>query len=352
MKQVHVWGFLFSFILSSGAGCVEHGSRDAGGSGCMQLTASGYDRSPVCSPDGRSIVFQTARRTYKPGASAYSTELWIMDSDGTRERCLLSRADPDLSASGEIGGISWFPDSASLLVAVGSWNPGGSSVWRVYVDGRKERISLRRDYAQWPTCSSDGKRIAYAIQGPNPPHGSPVYRLYSANPDGTDRVLLAKGCMDGYVWCGKTEGIVYALLDEATRTYDLWFVDQRGRQRRRITATAESETCVSCSPDGQQVVFTVGKESFISPLKKFQPRELHGSGHKARWTHDSDLIFLAVEHSDPKAERFWTEFWIANPDGDVLKKITGARFPSLSPDGKYIVYSRRGNLYREWIIAE
>ncbi len=56
-----------------------------------QLTSGHFDRYPLLSPDGSKVIFQ--REAESGAAELYRYELWVINTDGTGERRLVSAAD-------------------------------------------------------------------------------------------------------------------------------------------------------------------------------------------------------------------------------------------------------------------
>lgn len=101
------------------------------------------------------------------------------------------------------------------------------------------------------------------------------------------------------------------------------------------------------SPDGRTVIFTRGERSaasgptiFVQALGETEPRPLTRGSHP-RFSRDGKWITF-VRKSDGSGD-----IWIMRADGSAKRPVTKTgydeEFPSLSPDGRYVVYaSSRG----------
>ena len=84
-------------------------SMNADGSGLMRLTNDpGFDDSPEISPDGRRIVFLTARHDPQPRFPNLKYEIYTMDIDGSNVKQLTFELGYD-------GGAFFSPDGTKLV---------------------------------------------------------------------------------------------------------------------------------------------------------------------------------------------------------------------------------------------
>src|SRR5215213_5569463 len=126
--------------------------------------------NPSWSPDGRQLVFQSARLG--------NTTLYIINADGTGERRLTR------TGYGDDTHPSWSPDGRTILFD--SSRDGAFHLYTIRLDGTGERRLTVRDtsgalmFARPPSWSPDGRRIAFFSDR----EGNA--RLYSVAVDGTD----------------------------------------------------------------------------------------------------------------------------------------------------------------------
>jgi Tol biopolymer transport system component len=141
------------------------------------LTDGPRDHSPACSPDGASLVYVT---------DASRNQQWVMARDLRREeepRRLGPGRQPRFCGGGE-----WIVYSAPIQ--------RGRRIWRVRPDG-SGRSPIGRGVLdeEFPTCSPDGRLVAYLVTEEN------RERLYLKRFDGSgDRILYSDSSLTNPVW--------------------------------------------------------------------------------------------------------------------------------------------------------
>jgi Tol biopolymer transport system component len=195
--------------------CEEPGNRwyaicvvRSDGSGHRQLTHGLEASDPDWAPDGRSIVF-TRHRSGGQRVSFHYDELFAVEPDGGGLRQLT-----DNRAGRTIGEPSWSPDGSRLAFVSGRSLPVlGITLGAVYVmdeNGASLRRITEGPLDTSPAWSPDGSRIAF------------------------------------------TRATGYGTF----ATADLYVVEARGGEPRRLTATSTRlETEPAWSPDGRTILF-------------------------------------------------------------------------------------------------
>jgi TolB protein len=108
--------------------------------------------SPAWSPDGKRIAF--ARGTLGDGRAIYGgQDLWVMDSDGSNPRKVLS----DMGSALDPAGLDWSPDGDAL--AFDGSVDGAEGLHVMDLDDRRTRLLDKGAF--YPAWSPDGSRIAY-----------------------------------------------------------------------------------------------------------------------------------------------------------------------------------------------
>lgn len=315
-----------------------------------QLTQGNLDNRAFLSPDGKNIAFYSMRYTFNPEVAGVYFELWAMDSDGFDQRRLLlgNSIFPQTSSIF----LYWEADSKSMIVQINDdlyGNYSKSEIWRIGIDGKRTQLYAPKLRLQNVTYSPDRKKLAYIIQGPNPPNGSPVYKLYVANPDFTDSVRIEKGLINDYVWQGDSKGLIYSLYDRPNENFDLWMSKIDGTGKLRFSETPESEEYLSISSDGKYLAYYADKLVYITTFNKFAPQFVRNSFNGPGWIPNRDLLFVTDEQTDSNGS-YWTELSIIDKEGTTIKKFPKGVFEiSFSVNSKYYLYTLNGNIWMDYL---
>jgi Tol biopolymer transport system component len=199
------------------------------GGGLRRLTTTGDAGRPVPSPDGETLLFV---RSEHPARLPFTSGLWLMAADGTRERRLVEVRE----GVGDLPG-SWSPDSETIVFTRCRWVlprrdgsvPNTCTVQTVSRTGSDVRELVER--AREPVYSPDGERIAFVT-------------------DRDEHGLHATGS------------------DENAFANELYAMDSDGGDAQRLTDTDElDEGSPSWSPDGERIAYErEGPARFIKQL--------------------------------------------------------------------------------------
>jgi Tol biopolymer transport system component len=187
------------------------------GSGLRRLTKTGDAGRPVPSPDGETLLFM---RSEHPARLPFTSGLWLMAADGTRQRRLLEVSEGRLDLPG-----SWSPDGETIVFTRCRWVlprtdgsvPNTCTVQTVSRAGSDVRELAAR--AREPVYSADGERIAFVT-------------------DRDEHGLHATGS------------------DENAFANELYVMDSDGGDEQRLTETDElDEGSPSWSADGERIAY-------------------------------------------------------------------------------------------------
>lgn len=244
-----------------------------------------------------------AKGTLDSSGSIYSTDLWVMDPDGSNQIAL--------SENPEILELwpSWSPDGSYIAyVIVRPPNPTSQDLWVMDADGRNKRdLGLcpgvgRCGKLVW---SPDGRRVAYG--------------------QGTD------------LW----------VADLATGTRELLVSGQLKEPNPAVAARGSGPTW---SPNGEMLAFMCRDDLCVVDADGGQPRVIGPGLEDPAWSPDGDLL-VGEYWSGPQDDK--PDMVLHRLDGNGRLQLIEAqkhpgvlRFPSWAPDGGAIVYTDETSLFR------
>jgi eukaryotic-like serine/threonine-protein kinase len=245
-------------------------------------------------PDGKQFVL--VRGNYpNPGESA----LVIASLDGTGERNLLVKKNPERLSPIFFTGPSWSPDGKIVAATVATIGGRSKVVGVSTVDGTEKNLSA----AEWAFAA----RVQWlpdmtgllVVAGDSPASAQVWYLNY---PDG--RARRVTNDLGTYRALGLTQDGKTLTTVQAQGLVNLWVV-----------------------PDGdaeKAVRLPTGNISFYS-----------STGNNLSWTSNGKIVFVSNEGGN-------ADIWVANADGSNRKQLTsnGAMnfSPVVSSDGRYIVF--------------
>jgi len=206
---------------------------------------------PQLSPDGNQIVY--TRRFMDPVNDRWSSALWIMNADGTRNRALTEGSSP-----------RWSPDGTRLAYTA-SGEPRGTQIFIRWMDSEGATSQITRveqspGSIEW---SPDGTRILF--QALVPGELDPSWRVtlpqaprganWTGPPIIEDRIHFRR---DGQGWTPRGE-------------QHLFVVDAAGGAPVQVTHGDWNHTSAAWMPDGQRIVF----QSLRVPDAERRWREAH-----------------------------------------------------------------------------
>jgi dipeptidyl aminopeptidase/acylaminoacyl peptidase len=240
--------------------------------------------SPQISPDGSQIIY-TRRWTDKVN-DKYESDVWVVNSDGSKNRFLVKGSSPE-----------WSPDGKRILY-VANGQPSGAQIFVKWMDTGEEtqltHLERPPTNIEW---SPDGKRIAFNMNVPSKPEFSvkmparPAGAKWIDPPRMVDRLdYRADG--SGFSPGGFTH---------------IFVIPDTGGTPRQLTDGDYNNGSPRWTPDSQKIVF--------SGVRKPDAEYLRGG---------SDIYALSV--SDGRVTQLTDR---NGPDQN----------PTVSPDGRLIAYT-------------
>ena len=239
------------------------------------------DRYPCWSPDARHICFMSDRE--------HSTNLWVMNADGSHVRRLLT---------------------SSKVCYMPSWQrtPRGERIVFGMHGDKPEMASIKPDGTDLqmmgeghdPTLSPDGRRIVYTG---HPPEGGVT--VYVMNWDGTEkrRVVQTTSKVGATFpnWSPDSREIVYSF--PVGDALELFLIGADGTGNRQLTTFGGASVCTpsAWSPDGKWISFRRTDERY--------------------WSNPERMKKVYAEKPADKRP-----VWLIHPDGSGAQVIESLRY--------------------------
>jgi serine/threonine protein kinase/Tol biopolymer transport system component len=331
------------------------------------------DRSPAVSPDGQSIAF------FHPSFAPVRGDIWVIPAAGGEPRQITFD-------SAETASPTWTPDGRSIIYS--SARGGSLTLWRVAATGgTPTALTTGAGEDTGPTVSADGGRLLYGTQrkvwsfvmkdlatGQEREvlsRRTPL--VFPAFSPGGDRIAFVQAVDGGaHLYVVSADGrevrrVTHAQNEQnfapqfsADGTSLYFYRAHPSKSFLRIPVEGgtsvelaawdfQRERSAHVDPLGRAAVYEVGEGDAIGPARTTRVREL-GSGVEhalglavggPRWSPDSQTIYGTFVSPDPGGDQ-WNRWNVAAcpADGQPCRTLVRGFYPIPSPDGSRLFYVR------------
>jgi len=259
--------------------------------------------------------------------------LYRVAAFGGPSRKLIENADGPVSFSPDGSRLVFVRDKRLLMIA----NAEGPSA---------QTLATAGDGKTWehPAWSPDGQTIACGVFQAS---DSKFHLAGIAVKDGAERPISSALWLylGGMAWLPDGSGLLLAARDPESKLTQIWFLSYpEGKERRvtndlskylGLTLTADGKTLLSVQAERVSNIWMVpsGDASLARRLTTEAGKDEGLEG--LSWTPDGRIVYSA------RPTGTW-DLWIINQDGTNNRQLTfnaRANFPSVTPDGRYIVFA-------------
>ncbi len=326
--------------------------------------------SPSLSPDGKQIIYT---RTWIDRLNdKRESSVWIMSSDGTRNRFLVKGAD-----------AKWSPDG-NRISYVAPGEPGGAQLWVRYIDaeGATTQITRLMEAPSDVEWAPDGKTLAFGmlvrgtdmwpINMPTAPRGAKwteaprvvtkvkyradrqgfledgLRQLFTVPADGGTPRQITSGdwATNGTTWMPDGRSFVFTSLrtkdsEYAWRESEIYRVDVASGDVKQLTHRKGPDNNPVPSPDGKMIAYT-GYDSTDATWKDATMYVMDADGGNARaltekfdrtpagmvWAPDGTGLYFNVENEGSR------NLYFVSLKGEVKPVTKGAQVLTVSEIGR------------------
>ncbi len=301
----------------------------------------GTNMGPSWSPDGQYLVYHSSRIPLEGGGPGALT-IVIKSVKTGEERDLTVKLE-------QAGPVRWFPDGKSFLVSSYRDREGQpAGIYRINAEsGAVHLIRRVAPVSYRPVLSSDGKAIYYAQQEPSEGVRILVYRMETEEEEVLFRGTPAQSI--GRFLYPSPDGrrIAFVLGDPATNSAAIKIMPASGGQVSELVGGLQFPTLMlgNWSPDGRYLYYVVGGQSgglwrVSADGGAPQRLEVNMKGLRHPFLHpDGRRISFGAE-IEPPQYALYSRNLETGEEHVLLQTDNVSIYPAVSPDGRQLAVAR------------
>jgi eukaryotic-like serine/threonine-protein kinase len=302
----------------------------------------------VAIPDSNTQIVPPAETYYRElSFSPDGNYLYYSILEGTSNNMTVYQmpvlgGNPRKFLSGINGGINFSPDGKQITYGVEDLGNDESILMVANADGSEPRqlVKLKGNNeiassrGRW---SPDGKSIALWV-GTNNPHNQQLATVSVETGEITRLETRKFYEFQLWEWLPDGKGLVVLANEKSAQKAEFWKISFPSGEAEKITndlngydsmsLTADANTLATVQSFSNSHIWTV---PINDSAQAKQITQGSNNDFSPKWTPDGKLVF----------ERMPGDIYITNPTGGNPQRLTtnsANRFPTVSPDGRYIVY--------------
>jgi len=291
------------------------------------------------SPDGNFVYFNA-----KNASTESPTIFRVPTLGGTPVKFLANANGLQFSADGK---------QISFLRRDRSQSQKTSWVFVANADGTNERILATTTgatgFVSSAVWSPDGKFLATGFNDDSLAPAPNFYVVLISIEDGSVSEFGSKRWegIDQVVWHPSGDSLIVCVADNSFQDGQIWELAYPSGEYRRLTNNLNGYFNASITADGRSIVTGESYSRsaiWVSPdLKPENAKPIMpatGTTYGMAWTPDGRIVYASDQSGS-------AEIWMMNADGSEPRQLTGDKIfkfsPTVSPDGKFIVYTTSQN---------
>jgi Tol biopolymer transport system component/tRNA A-37 threonylcarbamoyl transferase component Bud32 len=312
--------------------------------GTTRKLATGVESSVAFSPDGKQIAYFAY---FQDGED----ELWIANADGTGARQLAVRRGDEYFYNGPFNGVSWSPDGKTIVTPVGNHVESYMSVAAVSVASGEVKLLTPRRWRRVRQVAwlGDGSRLLVTAQE----QGTETFNIWQLSYSTGEAQKLTND-LNSYPFFSFTADARLLAAVQTERASNIWVLPAfDAAQAKPITQGLNYVGLLSWTPDGRIVYSSNASgnpDLYAIDARGGDAKQLTTSPAADRQPAVSPDGRSVVFASD-RAGRL--NLWRMDIDGANAKQLTDQTDAeqTLSPDGRWVVYTSVANKMTLWKLA-